>query len=129
MADFASQGHPAPQAHHRHEPLEIDLRPILMTAGVLLCLALTIHLVLWWQVNHYAAHPQDYAVNLSPLARLPQIPPSPRQQVSPPEDETAFRSANAARLHSYGWVDKRAGVVHIPVERAKDLMLQSGGKL
>ena len=30
-----------------------------------------------------------------------------------------------ARLQSYGWVDRRAEVVHIPLERAMDLWLRS----
>jgi hypothetical protein len=29
-------------------------------------------------------------------------------------------------LNSYGWLDKNAGVVHIPIERAMELTLQRG---
>ena len=31
-----------------------------------------------------------------------------------------------AALHSYGWVDKNAGTVHIPIEDAMRLMLERG---
>jgi hypothetical protein len=31
-----------------------------------------------------------------------------------------------AELHSYGWVDKNAGTVHVPIEDAMRLMLQRG---
>ena len=31
-----------------------------------------------------------------------------------------------AELHSYGWVDKNAGTVHIPIEDAMRLMLERG---
>jgi hypothetical protein len=34
------------------------------------------------------------------------------------------RSAQLERLGSYGWVDKQAGVVHLPIERAMDLVVQ-----
>lgn len=30
------------------------------------------------------------------------------------------------RLHSYGWVDQQAGVVHIPIERAMELLAERG---
>ena len=29
-------------------------------------------------------------------------------------------------LYSYGWVDERAGIVRIPIERAMDLLVQRG---
>ncbi len=32
------------------------------------------------------------------------------------------------RLDGYGWVDRKAGVVHIPIDRAMDLELQTGGR-
>lgn len=32
------------------------------------------------------------------------------------------RAARRERLRSYGWVDRRQGVVHIPVERAMELV-------
>jgi hypothetical protein len=30
------------------------------------------------------------------------------------------------RLYSYGWVDEKAGTMHIPIERAMDLIVQRG---
>ncbi|HVI10343.1 MAG TPA: hypothetical protein VND65_18790 [Candidatus Binatia bacterium] len=30
------------------------------------------------------------------------------------------------KLNSYGWVDEPAGVVHIPIDRAMDLLVQKG---
>ena len=34
-----------------------------------------------------------------------------------------------AELHSYGWVDKNAGTVHIPIEDAMRLMLERGAAI
>jgi hypothetical protein len=50
----------------------------------------------------------------------------PFEQVKEPG---ALRARTLERLRSYGWVDRRRGVVHIPVERAFDLVqpeLQKG---
>jgi hypothetical protein len=52
--------------------------------------------------------------------------PAPRLQVDPAADLIELRAREDARLHTYGWVDKKAGVIHIPIERAMDLVLQRG---
>jgi hypothetical protein len=39
-----------------------------------------------------------------------------------------WRADKAQALHSYGWVDRKKGVVHIPIEEAmKEVVRQSGG--
>jgi hypothetical protein len=77
------------------------------------------------------------AVTSSPLTRSrPVVPeskqhaetafPEPRLQPDAAEDLVKFREAEHHRLHSYGWVDQNAGIVHIPIERAKELTLERG---
>jgi hypothetical protein len=39
---------------------------------------------------------------------------------------TAFRATDEATLESYGWVDKAAGRVHIPIDEAIRLTLERG---
>lgn len=73
----------------------------------------------------------------SPLTRnRPTVPesrqhaesafPEPRLQPNAAEDLTKFREEEQRRLNTYGWVDQNAGIVHIPIERAKELTLQQG---
>lgn len=52
--------------------------------------------------------------------------PTPQLQAQPFKDVYVLREEEAARLGSYGWVDKEGGVTRIPIERAKELMLQRG---
>jgi hypothetical protein len=52
----------------------------------------------------------------------PREPPSPRLQEHPIEDLETLRARENARLHGYGWVDRAKGRVHIPIERAMELM-------
>jgi hypothetical protein len=55
--------------------------------------------------------------------------PAPRLQVTDQRDLEALRRAEAERLEGYGWVDRKAGVVHIPIERAMDLLSgEDGGR-
>lgn len=55
--------------------------------------------------------------------RLP--PPRPHLQVSPPAEMRAFEAEQKKTLHSYGWVDREAGIVRIPIERAMALTAES----
>lgn len=126
LQDEKPQGQPAAQADHHHEGLGLNLRVIFSVSAILLVLAVLIHLTIWWMMNHFAATPQKPVTSLSPLASLPGTPPPPRQQIAPALDEQALHAIEDNALHSYGWVDKPAGIVHIPVERAKDLILQQG---
>jgi hypothetical protein len=50
----------------------------------------------------------------------------PHLQVSPEEDLKLFRSRQDAELNTYGWIDRTAGVVRIPIARAMDLLLERG---
>ena len=63
------------------------------------------------------------APNLRPLERFP----APQLTV---DDDHAQRVALYAvqnrKLNSYGWQDRSNGIVHIPIERAMDLVVQRG---
>jgi hypothetical protein len=41
---------------------------------------------------------------------------------------SALREREATRLSTYQWVDQKAGIVRIPVERALELTLRDQGK-
>ncbi|MGD8631397.1 MAG: hypothetical protein PVG72_11820 [Gammaproteobacteria bacterium] len=66
---------------------------------------------------------------LSPWRHGAPVPPPPAQTGAAllPDPSAAlarFRARKAARLGGYGWVDEPAGVAHIPVERAIELLLE-----
>ncbi len=53
-----------------------------------------------------------------------KLPPEPRLEIDPRANLARLRAEEDARLSSYGWVDKPAGVVRIPIGRAIDLMVE-----
>ncbi|MFN7941928.1 MAG: hypothetical protein U0X73_10020 [Thermoanaerobaculia bacterium] len=70
----------------------------------------------------------------SPIATtLVVSPPGPRlqgsqfdpsgRQIFPERELQRMRAGEEKQLHSYGWVDKSAGYVHVPIERALELEL------
>jgi hypothetical protein len=63
-----------------------------------------------------------------PMARVDpaRLPPAPRLQTLPAQDLAAVRAEEDRTLTTYGWVDERAGSVHIPIEEAMRLLAQRG---
>lgn len=55
------------------------------------------------------------------------LPPEPRLQNSPFDDLRKLRAEEDKALNSYGWVDRKAGIARIPIERA--LEIAAGGGL
>ena len=63
-----------------------------------------------------------------PLAATQEtrVPPEPRLQTNPREDlQRAARARGRDCSTSYGWVDKNAGVVRIPIDEAMKLTLRA----
>lgn len=53
-------------------------------------------------------------------------PPLPRLQAEPEAEYRAFDAAMTRQLEGYGWVDEAAGIVHIPIEQAIELLAERG---
>ncbi len=75
-------------------------------------------------MGHLPAAPFP-AVNLQ-NAPVPTLPPEPRLEAEPGQQLQELRSVEDQILHSYGWVDQKAGIVHIPIDRAMDILAQRG---
>lgn len=54
------------------------------------------------------------------------LPPEPRLQPNPKLDLERVQEQGKAALDRYAWVDPRAGVVQIPIDRAIDRLLEKG---
>lgn len=55
-----------------------------------------------------------------------QLPPAPRLQQFPQNDYYQFRLDEESLLQRYGWMNRDAGVVHIPVDEAMRLLIERG---
>jgi hypothetical protein len=64
----------------------------------------------------------------SPFANVREIPPGPVLQVTPREDLQQTLTRQRLKLETYGWENRQAGTVRIPIERAMELLLQNGMK-
>lgn len=110
-----------------HEETDIDIRAILWFIAILVVTMLSIHLSMWGLFRAFAHMEAKSDPELTPLM-IPagQLPPEPRLQTTPWTDLTRFRHNEEQYLHSYGWIDEKAGVAHLPIDTAKALLLQRG---
>ncbi|MDY6812196.1 MAG: hypothetical protein SV108_00755 [Pseudomonadota bacterium] len=51
--------------------------------------------------------------------------PDPQLQAAPAAELARLRQASARRLDSFGWVEREAGLAHIPIELAMLLLVQA----
>ncbi len=58
--------------------------------------------------------------------RLESGRPGPDMLVVEPTVLKAYQATEETTLTTYGWVDQNAGTVRIPIDRAKDLLLERG---
>jgi hypothetical protein len=94
--------------------------------GVALFVSLVAVLLVAAKLFRYFGTVQSLGPPASPFANARVLPPAPRLQTGPRLDLQHLKQTQQELLHSYGWVDKSAGVVRIPIDRAMDLLVQRG---
>lgn len=114
-------------AQHQTVAQEVQVRPLVLFA---LCLAGLTGLVLLsmsWLFTATTARQARLDAPLAPMAQTASpLPPEPRLQVKPAQDWRQLRAEEEAILQSYGWVDRSAGVVRLPIARAIELLAERG---
>jgi hypothetical protein len=112
---------------------EPDVVPSKVPASLFAVLAVTAivaAIVVWvfFRALEGRAEKKDRAEIAEAGLERPQdaIPPAPRLQIHPVANWREYRIAEDARLSSYGWMDRSAGAVHVPVDRAMEIVLQRG---
>jgi len=129
----------------RHEDSDVNVRALMWAVVIFIVFAAVTHVVLYLQFHAYAKHFRNESSQpLTMMARPADasVPPVPRLQPFPNKTNTAealppntntpltdmadMRAAEEASLNKAGWVDKQKGVVRLPIETAKQLVVQRG---
>jgi hypothetical protein len=83
---------------------------------------------MWLVLGRLETREERHSEPASPLASYgPQEPPQPRLQTDPRADLDRLRASEREQLDGYGWVDRDAGTVHIPIDEAMGLFVQRRG--
>lgn len=119
------------------EPEDLQAGPIItaLTGLGLACIA--IYFVVLWMYNfldrYQAAHQPAQSPLVSAEKDTRHITPQQIEAFPQPRLETdergqldGVRIKEEETLNSYGWVDKGAGVVHIPIDRAMQMLVEKG---
>ena len=132
MADIKTR-HAAPVPSGPVEGDGISYRGIVWFVVILVATTVFCQLVVWGLFEFSAARVARSPAPPVTVARpepahgeLPALPPGPNLLTNEPMNLRTFRSNEDAVLSSYGWVDFNAGTVRIPIDRAKDLVLERG---
>ena len=115
-----------PQVHH--EESDVDIRAILGFGAGLIVIAVLINLVTYVLFRYFDSREARRVTPQYPLALAQEkrVPPEPRLQTDPRQDLADLNAKEDETLNSYGWVDRNAGIVRIPIDEAIRLTLQRG---
>jgi hypothetical protein len=118
---------PTPTETPKHERRDVSVRFMAYVVAGLSLLTLAGMGVSWWYLQQVAEERQAMERPLPPLAAtLPEVPPEPRLQVTPAADLATVRRREEAVLDSYGWIDRKSGLVRIPIDRAIEVLAERG---
>lgn len=117
-----------PTESDRHERTDVSVRGVLLAAALLAGAGIVVQLLVGVQFT--ALHGARARENPpAPVAGgPPEGPPEPRLQTTPAEDLAQLRAREDTILDGYGWEDRAAGVVHVPIARAMELVAKEGAK-
>jgi hypothetical protein len=129
----------------RHEESDVNVRSLLWFIVIFVVFAAVMHVALFIlfkffvQIEKGATSAPMTQIAVSPDANVPSVPrlqPFPtkgaRGETASPVASTPLADLGEMRaqeqqvLDHYGWVDQQKGIVHIPIEQAKQLALQRG---
>jgi hypothetical protein len=118
--------HAAQPTGRGHEVEDVQVRPIAMFAIGLVALTGVVLLLMGWLFHYFATRQARLDIPPSPLAVARESPPEPRLEVVLDQVLRQVRAEEDALLHTYGWVDRQAGVVRIPIDQAIARLLERG---
>jgi len=136
--------------HRRHhdehqggfEHQDIGSRPVYGFLISLVVVGVLIYYIMWGMFHFLNAYNRKNEPAANPMVqaeqdtREPDAPntnqkiqrefPEPRLEDNERTELAPFRYQEEQTLNSYGWVDQNAGVAHIPITKAMDLIAQRG---
>lgn len=107
-----------------YEVTDANTKGILIAAFSGLFIGISIFFGIWWLFNTFKREIRSTQVAPSHLRETDLVPPEPRLELNPHLDFAALRKEKLAILDSEGWVDRKDGWVHIPIEDAMRLLVR-----
>lgn len=110
-----------------HEESDVDSRAILRFGAWLVVVMVGVYAGVWLIFGAFDRRETAGAVRDFPLAvDRNELPPQPRLQIEPRQEYRELQRRDEALLNTYGWADREAGLVRIPIGEAMRLTVERG---
>ena len=132
MSAHSHAGHPQGPLDNpdvQHETADINIGAIIWFVVILSVVVLSMNGSMWAMFRALQYFERKYEPAVSPLAApAAQVKdfPAPSLQTTPWTDLKAFRAAQRSHAENYGWVDEKLGIAHVPIAKAKEMLLKKG---
>jgi len=125
-------------AETHHEKSDVNVRALLWAVVIFIVFAAATHGLLYLQFHFFARHfrkeasqPLTMMTPASTVPAAPRLQPFPSGELppnanTPATDMNEMRVAEEQAMTKPGWVDKQKGVVRLPIDVAKQLVVQRG---
>jgi hypothetical protein len=109
----------------RHERRDVNGRVLAAIVLAIVVLGVLGHFGLHGFLDWLSGNRARHQAAAHPLAQPDtQVPPGPVLQVDVSGELQRLRAQESHNLNSYGWIDRKAGRVRIPIERAMTLIVE-----
>lgn len=115
------------QTKSGYETTDAQVKPLAQTGVFLTALVIASFIGMIVLFRALAYYQERFDDPVPPLVENRIASDAPRLQVDPPKQKFELAQSESELLNSYGWIDEQVKVVHIPIERAIDLV--SEGKM
>jgi hypothetical protein len=125
---------PSSQAHSVSEPAEngddgVNLRLIVMVGVVSLLVFIASAIIAWWilREDNLKYQARGVAPEVKGLAKQAEVGIVDLVPFDADHRLEKWQKGMTKALNSYGWVDRKKGLIHIPIDEAiKDVIRQAG---
>jgi hypothetical protein len=110
-----------------HEKTDVNVRAFFWFGIWFIVFAIVVHIGLYFLYKGFSK--LEAKKNGAPMTLVKTSPPhpaGPKLQNDPPAELRKLHVEEDVILNNYGWVDQKAGVVRIPIQRAMELTVQRG---
>jgi hypothetical protein len=113
---------------HGHETSDVSISAIVKFGVALAIATAVVGVGMWGLLRFFEVRRDEREVPVPSMvaANLQRTPSGPRLEADPLAPRRAVQAREDAVLTSYGWVDPKAGVARIPIDRAMELLVQRG---
>ncbi len=139
MTDIRHENHENGTGFERQD---LGAKPIIAFIVSVLVIGVLVYYSIWGMFHFLDAYERKRQHTMSPMVqaeqdtrepryqstneRIRQEFPEPRLEDNERTELNDFRYGEEEQLNSSGWVDQSAGVAHIPITRAMELVVQRG---